>query len=285
MTPALFGASVAQLNLLLDTLLASFLAAGSISWLYYSDRLVEFPLGVLGVALGTVILPGLTRRHAAQDPAAFSATLDWALRWVLLLGLPAAVGLAMLAGPLMATLFHSGAFSGEDVAMAGRSLMAYAVGLVGFMGIKVLAPGFYAREDTRTPVRIALIALTVNLALNLLLMGPLGHAGLALATTVAALVNAWLLLRGLRREGVYRPAPGWPGLLVRGFAATCAMGLLLRWGAGATVDWLTLGTGDRVMRLLGLVLGGMLCYFAALLVLGIRPRHFLLLGNNGASHL
>jgi putative peptidoglycan lipid II flippase len=276
MAPALFGASAAQLSLLLDTLLASFLATGSISWLYYSDRLMEFPLGILGVALGTVILPGLSRRHAERSPEAFSQTLDWALRWVLLLGLPAGVGLMVLAGPLMATLFHSGEFAGHDVVMAQRSLTAYAAGLVGFMGIKVLAPGYYARQDTRTPVRIALIALTVNLVFNLVLMFPLGHTGLALATSIAALANAWLLLRGLLQAGVYRPAPGWSSLLARVLGATFVMGAVLWTGAGATADWIAMGTGERAVRLLGWILGGGLTYAAVLLALGIRPRHFLL---------
>jgi putative peptidoglycan lipid II flippase len=275
MLPALFGVSVTQLSLLLDTVLASFLTTGSISWLYYSDRLMEFPMGIVGVALGTVILPNLSRRHSEQSPEAFSRTLDWALRWVLLLGLPAAVGLLVLAGPLMATLFHSGEFTAVDVAMAQRSLMAYALGLMGFLGVKVLAPGFYARQDTRTPVRIAVIALVVNMAFNLLLMFPLGHAGLALATTISALVNAGLLLRGLLRLGVYRPLPGWTGLLTKGLTACAGMGLLVWWGGGPTADWIGMGDWERVSRLAGWIAAGGSVYFLTLLGLGIRPRDFL----------
>ena len=275
MLPALFGVSVTQVSLLLDTLLASFLVSGSISWLYYSDRLMEFPLGILGVALGTVILPQLSQRHAAATPEAFSATIDWALRWVLLLGVPAAVGLFLLSGPMLATLFYSGEFTAGDVAMAERSLMAYSIGLVAFMGIKVLAPGFYARQDTKTPVRIAVIAMGTNMVFNLLLMFPLGHAGLALATTIAALVNAALLLRGLLRGRVYQPAPGWTKLLVRGLGACLVMGVVLHIGTGDTDQWLVLGSGERILRLLGWILAGGILYGVSLLALGVRPRDFL----------
>jgi len=274
MIPALFGASVSQINLLLDTLLASLLAAGSISWLYYSDRLMEFPLGILGVALGTVILPGLSKRHANADAENFSRTLDWALRWVLLFGLPAAVGLLILAGPMLATLFYSGSFDAEDVNMATRSLWAYSLGLVAFMAIKVLAPGFYARQDTRTPVRIAVIAMVTNMILNIILMFPLAHAGLALATTLSAYVNAALLFRGLRREGVYQPASGWPLLLLRGFLASALMGCVIWYGAGDIDSWLNAGGWERVGRLTLWILAGGGAYFAALFLSGIRLRHF-----------
>ncbi|MEA3274800.1 MAG: murein biosynthesis integral membrane protein MurJ [Pseudomonadota bacterium] len=275
MVPALFGVSVTQISLLLDTLLASFLVTGSISWLYYSDRLMEFPLGILGVALGTVILPKLSQKHAEQSPEAFSSTLDWALRWVLLLGVPAAVGLLVLAGPMLATLFYSGEFTAEDVHMAARSLMAYALGLTAFMGIKVLAPGFYARQDMKTPVRIAVIAMFTNMGFNLALMFPLGHAGLALATSIAATVNAGLLMRGLLREGIYRPPAGWARLLARGLGACLIMGLVVYWGRGETAFWLTLGTWERVLRLFGWIFAGGAIYALALLAFGIRPRHFL----------
>jgi len=274
MLPALFGVSVTQLNLLLDTLIASFLVTGSISWLYYSDRLMEFPLGVLGVALGTVILPSLSRTHATESTDGFSHTIDWALRWALLLGVPAAVGLFMLSGPMIATLFQSEAFLAKDVAMAQRSLMAYSLGLVSFILIKVLAPGYYARQDTRTPVRIAVIAMVTNMALNIALVFPLAHAGLALATTLSASLNAFLLFRGLRREGVYVPQSGWPLLLLRGIAASALLTLALYWGAGGLSEWTSAATSDKVWRLLGLVVGGALVYAAALLAFGIRLRHF-----------
>ncbi|MCB1759179.1 MAG: murein biosynthesis integral membrane protein MurJ [Gammaproteobacteria bacterium] len=274
MLPALFGVSVTQLNLLLDTLIASFLVTGSISWLYYSDRLMEFPLGVLGVALGTVILPSLSRNHAAESPEQFSVTIDWALRWALLLGVPAAVGLFILSGPMIATLFQSQVFTAEDVAMAQRSLMAYSLGLVAFILIKVLAPGYYARQDTRTPVRIAVIAMSANMALNIALVFPLAHAGLALATTLSASLNAFLLFRGLRRERVYLPQPGWLLLLLRGLLASALLGVLLYWGAGALDEWTQAGSSAKIWRLLTLIAGGAIAYFAALFLLGIRPRHF-----------
>jgi putative peptidoglycan lipid II flippase len=276
--PALFGVSVAQLALLIDTLLASFLATGSISWLYYSDRLVEFPLGILGAALGTVILPRLARPGAlgAADngDTAFSRTLDWALRWVLLLGVPASIGLMLLAGPVLATLFLSGSFGAGDVAMARQSLIAYAAGLTGFMAVKALVPGYYGRQDVRTPVRIALVAMVVNLALSLALMLPFGHGGLAAATSVAALLNAGLLLAGLLRAGVYRPAPGWSALLPRALAANLAMALLLWWLAGPTADWLGAAGVGRVLRLALVIGAGAVAYGGALLLLGVRPKHF-----------
>ncbi|HEB95701.1 MAG TPA: murein biosynthesis integral membrane protein MurJ [Sedimenticola thiotaurini] len=274
MLPALFGVSVTQLNLLLDTLIASFLVTGSISWLYYSDRLMEFPVGVLGVALGTVILPSLSKRHAADSPEGFSSTLDWGLRWSLLLGLPAAVGLFLLAGPMIATLFQSGAFQPDDVLMSRRSLMAYSLGLLPFILIKVLAPGFYSRQDTRTPVRIAVIAMVSNMVLNITLVFPLAHAGLALATTLSAALNAGLLYRGLRREGVYRPPPGWGGLIGRSLLAAVVMGAALYWAAGPLDGWLAAPTLERAVRLLLLVLLGGASYFATLFLSGIRLRHF-----------
>ncbi|MBK1707352.1 murein biosynthesis integral membrane protein MurJ [Halochromatium glycolicum] len=275
MVPALFGVSVTQINLLIDTLLASFLETGSISWLYYSDRLMEFPLGILGVALGTVILPKLSRQHAAASPEAFSQTLDWALRWVLLLGLPAAVGLFALAGPMIATLFYSGEFTGYDVLMAERSLMAYALGLLAFLGIKVLAPGFYSRQDMQTPVNIAVVAMMINISLNILLMEPLGHAGLALATVIAAAANAALLLRGLSAQGVYRSLPGWGLLLLKGLIASLLMGALLWFASGPTAAWTDWTVIERILRLAGLIAIGALCYVLAALLFGIRPRHLL----------
>ncbi len=278
MGPVLLGVSVTQINLLLDTFLASFLTVGSISWLYYSDRLVEFPLGILGAALGTVILPRLARQGSASaggvSPEAFSRTLDWALRWVWLLGLPAAVGLVILAEPLVATLFLSAEFSAGDAHMAALSLMAYAAGLPGFIAIKVLAPGYYAQQDARTPARYALMALVFNLVLSLAWMGPFGHAGLALATSLAAFVNAGLLLGGLVRPGAYRPASGWGKLLARGLVAALVLGFLLAWGVVGLDEWLAATPGERLARLFFWILVGGVGYFSALLALGVRPRDF-----------
>lgn len=270
--PALFGVSVAQINLLIDTLIASFLVTGSVSWLYFSDRLVEFPIGVFGIALATVILPSLSQQHAKGSQETFSNTLDWALRWVLLLALPASLGLAILAGPLLATLFQYGEFSPEDVRMASQSLTAYAVGLLGFVSIKVLAPGYYARQAMRTPVRIGMIALFANMVLNLLLVLPLAHAGLALATSLSALLNGWLLYRGLRERSLYRLAPGWRGFLLQVFLANGLLGTVLWFGRGELSDWCAYAMDERVLRLTSLIVVGVLVYGAGLAVVGLRFR-------------
>jgi len=272
MVPALFAVSVTQINLLLDTMLASFLVTGSISWLYYSDRLMEFPLGILGVALATVILPRLSRRQAEAAPDAFSRTLDWGLRMTVIFGVPAAVGLMMLAGPMMATLFQSEVFDASDVAMAERSLLAYAFGLQAFILIKVLAPGFYARQDTRSPVKIGVIAMVVNMALNLALIFPLQHAGLALATSLSAYLNAYLLLRNLRREKAYLPAEGWRRLAAQVAAAALLMAALLAWASPELGAWMEVGRMQRIGMLVGLIGLGAAAYLAALLVSGLRPR-------------
>ncbi len=271
MAPALFGVSVSQVNLLLDTLIASFLITGSVSWLYYSDRLVEFPLGVFGIALGTVILPSLSRSHAAEEPEHFSRLLDWALRWVLVIATPAALGLMLLAGPILTTLFQYGEFSGRDVEMASQSLMAYALGLVAFSLIKVLAPGYFSRQDTRTPVRIGVVAMFANMALNIALVFPLAHAGLALATSLAAFLNAGLLFTGLRRQGVYRGGDGWGRLALQVGGANLAMAALLLSGVPEPDRWLGWTVPERVAGLaLWLGTGGG-CYLLVLWLLGLRP--------------
>ena len=271
--PAVFGVSVAQINIQIDTLIASFLVTGSISWLYFSDRMVEFPLGVFGIALATVILPGLSTRHAKAEPEIFSRTLDWALRWVVVITVPSAVGLSMLSVPILATLFHHGAFGEHDVERSGASLVAYAAGLAGFVFVKVLATGFFARQDMRTPVRVAVVALLANVALNLALVLPLRHTGLALATSLAAYVNAALLFRALRREGVYRPMPGWWAIWLRTAAASLAMAAALWWFAGEDRLWFDARIWERAVRLTAAVAGGALIYALALLALGLRPRH------------
>jgi putative peptidoglycan lipid II flippase len=277
MLPALFGISMAQLSLLLDTLLASFLITGSISWLYYSERLVEFPLGVLGATIGIAILPQLGGSRgesgAGSDRALFSATLDWGLRWVLLLGMPASLGLFVLAGPILATLFLSAEFDADDVVMAARSLMAYAPGLVAFMAIKVLVPAFYSRGDTQVPVRIAALALIVNLALSLSMMSPLGHTGLALATVLAALLNAGLLLHRLVRRGAYLPHTGWSALALKGLIASLMMAAALGHLSTPLDPWLTGGFGANTVRLLLLIAGGAVVYATALLAMGVRAHH------------
>ena len=272
--PAIFGVSVAQINLLIDTLIASFLVTGSVSWLYYSDRMVEFPLGVFGLALATVILPSLSQDHAAGSPVAFSNTIDWALRCVLVLACPAAIGLALLASPILTTLFQYGAFSAHDVHMASLSLTAYALGLVGFIGVKVLAPGYYARQDVRTPVRIGVVAMVSNIVLNLLLVGPLSHTGLALATSLSAFINAGLLFAGLRKKGIFIPCPGWGPFAVKLLAANLALVGFLWVSTGHADTWTVATVGVRALTLGVLVGGGALVYAAVLLIVGVRPREF-----------
>jgi putative peptidoglycan lipid II flippase len=260
MVPAIFGSSVAQISILLDTLIASFLLAGSISWLYYSDRLVEFPLGVFGIALATVILPRLSDQHAKQSPEHFAATLDWALRLVLVIGAPAAIALALLAEPLLATMFLRGEFTQRDVEMAAASLRAYAPGLIGFILVKVLAPGYFARQDTRTPVRVGLQALTLGMVLSgvfVLVLLQTGwapaHAGIAAATACSALVNAALLFAGLKRQGVYCAGPGWAALAWRVLVPSAVMALALVGGLRVAGDWFEMGSLARVGVLAALV--------------------------------
>ena len=275
MLPALFGVSVSQINLLLDTILASFLVSGSISWLYYADRLTELPLGVFGIAIATVILPSLSRKHAAAKAEHFSATLDWALRTVLLIGTPAALALVLLADPLMATLFQYGALTAHDVVMAGNSLQAYSLGLLFFMLIKVLATGFFSRQDIKTPVKIGIIAMVSNMVFNLLLILPFAHVGLALATSLSAMVNAGLLWRGLRKSGAYVHQPGWSGFTLRLATGNLVMAGFLLVCAPATEIWLTAGLWSKVGWLGGLCLGGGASYFLVLFLLGFRIRQFI----------
>jgi len=278
--PAIFGSSVAQVNLLFDTLIASFLVTGSVSWLYYSDRLVEFPLGVFGIAVATVILPTLSRRYSEASPEAFSRTLDWALRLVLIVGMPATVGLFILAGPMLATLFQYGVFSQIDVTMATMSLMAYSLGLLGFIFVKVLAPGYYARQDTKTPVRIGIIALVTNMGLNVLFVMPMvmfdiagAHTGLALATSLAAFLNAWLLYRGLRRDGIYQRQQGWGWVLLRVLLGSALMALLLWFGVDDVSAWATWPWWQRMFQLLMWVAAGGALYGAVLWIMGVRLHH------------
>ncbi|AZM97283.1 MULTISPECIES: murein biosynthesis integral membrane protein MurJ [Halomonadaceae] len=274
MAPALFGVSVSQINLLLDTVLASLLTAGSVSWLYYSDRLVELPLGVFGVAIGTIILPALSKRHAEQSTEHFSAMLDWAIRVVLLLGVPAALALAVLAEPFLITLFHYGAMTDTDIQMAAMSLRAYAFGLVAFMLIKVLAPGFFARQDTKTPVKVGIIAMVANMVFNLLLIWPLAHAGLALATALSAFLNAGLLGYLLYRQKVLVFQPGWGRYAVQLVGGSALMSIALYLAAPDWQEWLDFALWQRIRWVAGLVVLGGGLYFAWLAAFGLRLRHF-----------
>ncbi|GEK52443.1 murein biosynthesis integral membrane protein MurJ [Vreelandella venusta] len=274
MAPALFGVSVSQINLLLDTVLASLLTAGSVSWLYYSDRLVELPLGVFGVAIGTIILPALSKRHAEQSTEHFSAMLDWAIRVVLLLGVPAALALAVLAEPFLITLFYYGAMTDTDIQMAAMSLRAYAFGLVAFMLIKVLAPGFFARQDTKTPVKVGIIAMVANMVFNLLLIWPLAHAGLALATALSAFLNAGLLGYLLYRQKVLVFQPGWGRYAVQLVGGSALMSIALYLAAPDWQEWLDFALWQRIRWVAGLVVLGGGLYFAWLAAFGLRLRHF-----------
>ena len=274
MAPAVLGVSVAQVSLLINTIFASFLPTGSVSWLYYADRLMEFPTGLLGVALGTVLLPSLSKLHSLEQPAEYGRLLDWGLRLTLLLAVPAAAALAVLAVPLVSTLFHYGRFDANDVAMTRHALMAYAVGLPGLILVKVLAPGFYARQNIRTPVKIALVTLAATQLMNALLVLPLAHAGLALSIGLGACLNALLLYRGLRRNGIYAPEPGWPGFAARVLLAAVAMCAGLAMAAGPASWWLAASAPARVLALGGLVAGGAAVYFAVLHLSGIRLAQF-----------
>ena len=279
--PVIFGSSVAQISILFDTLIASFLVTGSISWLYFSDRLMEFPLGVFGIALATVILPNLSRQHAAQSTERFTATLDWAVRLAILIAAPAAVGLFVLAGPALATIFYGGLFDADDVNMARLSLMAYAAGLLGFTLVKVLAPGYFARQETRQPVRIGLIALALNMVLNIALVVPWvrsgtagPHTGLALATSVSAFVNAGLLYRGLYKAGILRPTPGWFRLLINVAVACALMTALIIYFLPPLDLWLQASVLIRCLWLTAAVLGGATAYVAVLFAVGVRAADF-----------
>ena len=273
MLPTLFGSLVAQINLLINTILASFLVTGSVSWLYYTDRLVEFPLGMFGVTLSVVILPTLSQKHAAASHQEFSQTMDWALRWALLIGLPASAGLIVLAGPLLSTLFQHGEFTADDVRMTGRSLITYSLGLLAFMLIKVLSPGFYARQDSRTPMRIGIMAMVMNMVFNVILVFPLKHAGLALANSLSAYFNAAMLFRHLYRNNIYRPSPGWGRFLLRILAATAIMSVFLWHSAGDLAGWVNVSGRQRLLHLSWLLSCGVLAYLLSLLALGVRPRH------------
>lgn len=274
MAPAALGVSVAQISLLINTLFASFLATGSVSWLYYADRLMEFPSGMLGVALGTILLPSLAKHHADNDPSEYSRLLDWGLRMTLLLAAPAAVGLGVLAVPLLATLFQYGAFGALDLEMTRQALVAYSIGLVGIILVKVLAPGFYARQNIKTPVKIALFTLLATQAMNLAFIWPLKHAGLALAIGLGACINAGILYWQLRKQRIFQPQPGWTVFLLKLAVALILMGAGLWLGLGSSEQWLAYDFHQRALHLALLVLAGAGVYFVTLWVLGFRLSHF-----------
>jgi len=278
MLPAIFGSSVAQINLLLDTLIASFLVSGSITWLYYSDRLLEFPLGVLGIAVATVILPALSQQHANNSAEAFNHTLNWAVKLILLIAIPAGTGLFVLSTPVLATLFEYGKFTATDTWFSSLSMMAYMLGLPAFIFTKILAPGFYARQDTRTPVKIGIIAMVSNMVLNILLVVPMvvfhfkaPHVGLAMATSLSAYINAGLLYRGLRKRRIFIPDHGGLSHFLKVVIASVGMAALLLWLLPPTTQWSLWAMHQRVLHLGGLILAAAIFYFVLLWLQGVRP--------------
>ncbi len=275
MLPAMLGVSVAQLSMVINTQIASHVAVGAVSWLFYADRLMEFPTGLLGVALGVVLIPQLATAHGRGDAASYSALLDWGLRLALMLALPCAAALIVFAEPMIATLFHRGAFAAVDVRQSVVALMGYGVGLLGIIGVKILAPGFYARQDIRTPVKIAIAVLVLTQLMNALFVPFIGHAGLALSIGLGAWINAGLLFTGLRRRGTYVPAPGWGGFLWRVLLATALLAGGLAWAASA-IDWIALGAAEwrRVGLLAACLAGAAVLYFGALLATGLNLRQF-----------
>lgn len=275
MAPAILGVSVAQISLIINTNIASHLGDGAVSWIYYADRLLEFPSALLGVAIGTVLLPSLVRHHAADDGEAYSRGLDWGLRLTLLLALPAALALGMMAVPLLSTLFwHGEAFTRNDVMMTRNALIAYAVGLAGLILVKILAPGFYARQNIRTPAKVAIMTLVITQLLNFALVPWLSHAGLALAISLGALFNAGLLWVLMLRSGAYRPEPGWGAFLFKLAVALYLMGGAIWYAMGRESSWFEIAAGARAAKLTLVIVVGSLSYFAALGFMGFRLRDF-----------
>ncbi|HEY9547233.1 MAG TPA: murein biosynthesis integral membrane protein MurJ [Solimonas sp.] len=281
MLPVMLGSSIAQVSLLLNSNLSTHLGDGPVSWLYYANRLMEFPLGIFSIAIGTAILPTLSAQFATQSTGNFSATLDWALRLMLVIGLPAAVGMVLFAGPLVATVYGHGRFSVDDVRMTTYALWAYGIGFIGFSLIKVLTPGFYARQETRLPMRFAIIGLCVGMTASLVLFAlalhfhiEAAHVGLAASTSLTAWVNASLLLRRLRRDRIYVPRDGWGRYVLQLLAANLALAVVVLYGTGPLVDWMAAGAMTRALRVLLVITAGIVVYFTVLAACGVRPRHF-----------
>ncbi|MEA1064810.1 murein biosynthesis integral membrane protein MurJ [Erwinia sp. HR93] len=274
MGPAILGVSVSQISLIINTIFASFLVSGSVSWMYYADRLMEFPSGVLGVALGTILLPSLSRSFASGDREEYNRLMDWGLRLCFLLALPSAVALGILAQPLTVSLFQYGKFSAFDALMTQRALIAYSVGLIGLIVVKVLAPGFYSRQDIKTPVKIAIVTLIMTQLMNLAFIGPLRHAGLSLSIGLAACLNAALLFWQLRKRQIFTPQPGWRLFLTRLIIAVAVMAAVLIGVLHFMPEWSTGTMPFRLLRLVSVVLAGSAAYFITLGALGFRPRHF-----------
>lgn len=278
MGPTLLSSSVMQISLLIDTWLASALITGSVSWLYYSDRLVEFPLGVFGIALATVVLPALSKSYAEKSAEKFNMTLDWSLRLVMIISVPSAVGLMILAGPLISTVFYGGKFTAEYVDMTTWALMAYSIGLLGFIFVKVLSPGFYARQDTRTPMFAAVRSLYLKIIMSFLFLWVLvdwnfmiSHVGLALATALGSIINAIYLYVALRKQKIYTPGAGWYGDILRILFAGLVMGGILYWLSPELKQWLEWSVWMRIINILKFVALGVVVFFVSALVIGLKP--------------
>lgn len=274
MAPAILGVSVSQISLIINTIFASFLSQGAVSWMYYADRLMEFPSGVLGVALGTILLPSLSKSAASGDHKEYSHLMDWGLRLCFLLALPSAVALGILAKPLTVSLFQYGKFSAFDAAMTQRALVAYSIGLMGLILVKVLVPGFYARQDIKTPVKIALVTLALTQLMNLAFIGPLQHAGLALSIGLASCLNAALLFWQLRKQQIFQPSPGWRRFLVRLLLAVVVMSAALLALDQIMPPWDQGNMTARILRLMAMVVAGAGAYFVSLALMGFRPKDF-----------
>lgn len=282
MVPAVVSSSVQQINIVIDVIIASFLIEGSISWLYYADRLVEFPLGVFGIAIATVILPSLSAKFAAADPEKFRHTLDWGLRLSMLIGVPATLGLIFLSGPLLSTMFQYGEFDGHDVYMAQLALIAYSIGLLGFIYVKVLSPGYFARQDTKTPMKIAIISMVIKIVVTLVVVIAMvqmayeaPHVGLAITTALSAILQSWLLYRGLRKDGTFKPDPGWLLFLVRILLASVLMSVVLYFNVDKLVIWAEWNVWERALNLAIWVCVGVGVYFVSLLVTGLKIKELL----------
>ncbi|MEN3755100.1 murein biosynthesis integral membrane protein MurJ [Mangrovibacter yixingensis] len=274
MGPAILGVSVSQISLIINTIFASFLVSGSVSWMYYADRLMEFPSGVLGVALGTILLPSLSKSFASGNHEEYNRLMDWGLRLCFLLALPSAVALGLLSKPLTVSLFQYGKFTAFDAQMTQRALIAYSVGLMGLIVVKVLAPGFYSRQDIKTPVKIAIVTLIMTQVMNLAFIGPLKHAGLSLSIGLAACLNAALLYWQLRKQGIFTPEPGWRIFLFRLVCAVVVMAAVLIGVMYVMPAWHHGGMPERLLRLVAVVIAGVVAYFATLLVLGFKLKEF-----------
>lgn len=278
MLPALLGVSVNQLNLMLSSIFASFLPVGSVSWLYYAERLMEFPLGGFAVALATVVLPRLAQQHSVAEHDDFASTLDWGLRWIFLVGFPAALGLALLAGPLLTTLFQSGKFTDYDVLMSQPCLVAYAIGIMGFMCVKIFASAYYAKQDIKTPVKIAMVTVGANLVFSSIFIIPLAQMGLALATSLAAILNASVLGWILLKRKIWVLQPGWLGFAVQLFFACLAMSLVIYYFNPAIEEWFDFDLKARITNLMLLILGSGAAYVLTLFATGLRIRHIIIKG-------